>query len=139
MMLGNSEIIGGMSKIKSHSDRGMFYPIQKAATEALNGSDEFMDERNEMFQDRRNVVVHALKEMGIDVDMPKATFYVWAAVPKGVTESKEWCMKVLNEIAVWMIPGSMYGKFGEGFFRIALTHPADRLAQAMERLGSYLA
>ena len=139
MMLGNSEIIGGMSKIKSHSDRGMFYPIQKAATEALNGSDAFMEERNEMFQDRRNVVVNALKEMGIDVDMPKATFYVWAAVPEGVAESKEWCMKVLNEIAVWMIPGSMYGKYGEGFFRISLTHPADRLAQAMERLGNYLA
>jgi LL-diaminopimelate aminotransferase len=139
MMLGNSEIIGGMSKIKSHSDRGMFYPIQKAATEALNGPDAFMEERNEMFQDRRNVVVNALKEMGIDVDMPKATFYVWAAVPEGVAESKEWCMKVLNEIAVWMIPGSMYGKYGEGFFRIALTHPADRLAQAMERLGNYLA
>jgi len=138
MMLGNADIIGGMAKIKSHSDRGMFYPLQKAATEALNGSDAFMDERNEMFQDRRNVVVNALKEMGIAVDMPKATFYVWAAVPEGVTESKEWCMTVLNEIAVWMIPGSMYGKYGEGFFRIALTHPADRLAQAMERLGNYL-
>jgi len=138
MMLGNADIIAGMAKIKSHSDRGMFYPLQKAATEALNGSDMFMDERNRMFQERRDVVVNALQKMGIDVDMPKATFYVWAAVPEGVSDSKAWCMQVLNEIAVWMIPGSMYGKYGEGYFRIALTHPADRLGQAMERLGNYL-
>jgi LL-diaminopimelate aminotransferase len=138
MMLGNPDIIAGITKVKSHSDRGMFYPLQKAATDALNGSDIFMEERNKMFTERRNVVVNALKNMGIEVDMPKATFYVWAAVPEGVTDSKEWCMDVLNEIAVWMIPGSMYGKYGEGFFRIALTHPTDRLAQAMERLGNYL-
>jgi LL-diaminopimelate aminotransferase len=138
MMLGNADIIAGMTKIKSHSDRGMFYPLQKAATDALNGSDAFMTDRNKMFTERRDVVVNALKNMGIQVDMPKATFYVWAAVPEGVTDSKEWCMNVLNEIAVWMIPGSMYGKYGEGFFRIALTHPTDRLAQAMERLGNFL-
>ena len=138
MMLGNADIIAGLAKIKSHSDRGMFYPLQKAATDALNGSDVFMEDRNKMFTERRDVVVNALKNMGIEVDMPKATFYVWAAVPEGVTDSKEWCMNVLNEIAVWMIPGSMYGKYGEGFFRIALTHPTDRLAQAMERLGNYL-
>ncbi|MBW1699984.1 MAG: aminotransferase class I/II-fold pyridoxal phosphate-dependent enzyme [Deltaproteobacteria bacterium] len=139
MMLGNADIIAGMNKIKSHSDRGLFYPIQKAATEALNGSDAFMEERNRMFKERRDVVVNALKKMGIDVKMPKATFYVWAAVPEEVTDSKAWCMKVLNEIAVWMIPGSMYGKYGEGYFRIALTHPAERLAEAMDRLERYLA
>jgi len=138
MMLGNTDIIAGIAKIKSHSDRGMFYPLQKAATDSLNGSDLFMEDRNKMFAERRDVVVNALKNMGIEVDMPKATYYVWAAVPEGVTDSKEWCMNVLNEIAVWMIPGSMYGKYGEGFFRIALTHPTDRLAQAMERLGNYL-
>ena len=138
MMLGNTDIIAGIAKIKSHSDRGMFYPLQKAATDALNGSDVFMEDRNKMFSERRDVVVNALKNMGIEVDMPKATFYVWAAVPEGVTDSKDWCMNVLNEIAVWMIPGSMYGKYGEGFFRIALTHPTDRLAQAMERLGNHL-
>jgi LL-diaminopimelate aminotransferase len=59
-------------------------------------------------------------------------------LPEGVTVSKDWCFKVLDECAVWMIPGSMYGKYGEGFFRIALTHPADRLAQAMERLQKFL-
>jgi len=138
MLLGNPAIVAGMAKIKSHSDRGMFYPLQQAATEALNGSDAFMEERNRMFMERRDVVVDGLQRMGIAVDKPKATFYVWASVPAGVSDSKKWCLKVLDEIAVWMIPGSMYGAHGEGFFRIALTNSVERLREAMERLDNYL-
>jgi LL-diaminopimelate aminotransferase len=138
MMLGNKEIIAAMGKVKSHSDRGMFYPLQVAAIAALNGSTDFMAERNLMYQKRRDVVVQGLSDMGIELGNPKATFYVWACVPKGFGNSKEFCFKVLDEIAVWMIPGSMYGKHGEGFFRIALTQPAERLAEAMSRLNGFL-
>ena len=138
MMLGNKDIIAGMTKIKSHSDRGMFYPLQVAATAALNGPTDFMEDRNRMYQERRDVVVKALTEMGLDLENPRATFYVWAGVPKGVKNSKDWCFKVLDEIAVWMIPGSMYGKCGEGYFRIALTHPTERLEEAMARLADFL-
>jgi len=137
-VVGNSEIIAGMAKIKSHSDRGMFYPLQLAATAALNGPDVFMQERNQMYQQRRDVVVAGLCKCGIQVDNPKGTFYIWAPLPKGVANSRDWCFKVLDEIAVWMIPGSMYGRYGEGYFRIALTHPAERLAEAMARLYKYL-
>lgn len=138
MMLGNKDIIAGMAKIKSHSDRGMFYPLQVAATTALNGPTDFMEERNRMYLERRDVVVKALSEIGVDLENPKGTFYVWASVPQGFGNSKDFCFKVLDEIAVWMIPGSMYGKYGEGFFRIALTHPADRLADAMNRLKKFM-
>jgi LL-diaminopimelate aminotransferase len=138
MILGNKDIIAGLAKIKSHSDRGMFYPLQVAATAALKGSTDFMNARNSMFKERRDVVVSGLRECGIEVDSPQATFYVWASLPQGVDNSKDWCMKVLNDIAVWMIPGSMYGQYGEGYFRIALTHPAERLAEAMERLKKFL-
>jgi LL-diaminopimelate aminotransferase len=134
-MLGNKEIVAGMAKIKSHSDRGMFYPLQVASTEVLNGSHEFMRERNQMFKERRDIVVAGLRKSGIEADSPKGTFYVWAPLPKGVNNSKDWCFKVLEDIAVWMIPGSMYGKYGEGFFRIALTQSAPRLAEAMDRLN----
>jgi LL-diaminopimelate aminotransferase len=133
MVVGNKEIIAGMAKIKSHSDRGMYYPLQVAATNALNGSVDFMKERNRTFQERRDVVVKDLRKIGLEVEMPKATFYVWSAVPKGYT-SRDFCFKMLDEISVWMIPGSMYGKYGEGYLRIALTHPVERLAEAMERL-----
>ena len=138
MMLGNKDIIAGMTKIKSHSDRGMFYPMQVASTAALNGPIDFMKERNSMYQKRKNIVVKKLNEMGFELEDPKATFYVWANVPKGIENSKQWCLSVLNEIAVWMIPGSMYGKYGEGYFRIALTHPEARLEEAMDRLKSFL-
>jgi len=138
MLFGNKDIIAAMAKVKSHSDRGMYYPMQVAATAALNGPTDFMAGRNKIFEERRDVVVDGLRECGIEVERPKATFYIWAQLPKGVTESKEWCFKVLDEIAVWMIPGSMYGMHGEGFFRIALTHPAERLKEAMERLKKFL-
>jgi LL-diaminopimelate aminotransferase len=137
-MVGNKEIIAGMAKIKSHSDRGMFYPLQVAVTAALNGKTDFMKQRNLMYQKRRDVVVSGLRKCSIDVDSPKGTFYIWAPLPKGVTNSKEWCFNVLDEIAVWMIPGSMYGNYGEGYFRIALTHPAERLQEAMGRLEKFL-
>ena len=134
MMLGNSDIIAGMKKIKSHADRGMFYPLQVAATAALNGPTDFMEERNQMYRERRDAVVRGLREIGMEVETPKATFYVWSKVPEGVTDSKAWCLKVLDEIVVWMIPGSMYGAHGEGYIRIALTHPVARLEEAMHRL-----
>jgi LL-diaminopimelate aminotransferase len=92
-----------------------------------------------MYQERRDVVIKGLKNCGIEVDSPKGTFYIWAPLPAGVKNSKEWCFKMLDKIAVWLIPGSMYGKYGEGYFRIALTHSKDRLAEAMERLQRVLA
>jgi LL-diaminopimelate aminotransferase len=137
-MLGNRNIVTAMTKIKSHSDRGMFYPLQVAATTALTGSKEFILERNAMYRERRDVVVEGLRKCGINVDSPKGTFYIWAPLPKGVINSKEWCFQILNKIAVWMIPGSMYGKYGEGYFRIALTHPVSRLQEAMVRLGKFM-
>jgi len=137
-LLGNAKIIESMTKIKSHSDRGMFYPMQLATIAALNGETGFMERRNLMYQERRDVVVEGLRECGVDVDSPKGTFYIWAPLPEGIVQSKEWCFKMLDEIAVWMIPGSMYGTHGEGYFRIALTHPTERLAEAMERLKKVL-
>jgi LL-diaminopimelate aminotransferase len=138
MLVGNKQVIAGMAKIKSHSDRGMYYPLQVVATKALNGPIDFMDARNQMFQERRDVVVNGLREVGLEVESPKATFYIWSTIPKGFT-SQDFCFKVLDAANVWMIPGSMYGKHGEGYLRIALTHPADRLADAMNRLKGFMA
>jgi LL-diaminopimelate aminotransferase len=137
MLVGNPEIIAGMAKIMSHSNRGMYYPLQVASTKALNGPVDFMGSRNQTFKDRRDVVVKGLREVGLKVETPKATFYVWSPVPKGFT-SQDFCFKVLDAINVWMIPGSMYGTYGEGYFRIALTHPAKRLAEAMGRLKDFM-
>jgi LL-diaminopimelate aminotransferase len=72
------------------------------------------------------------------VESPKATFYIWSTIPSGFT-SQDFCFKVLDEADVWMIPGSMYGKYGEGYLRIALTHPVKRLQEAMSRLKEFMA
>jgi LL-diaminopimelate aminotransferase len=137
MLVGNKDVISGMSKIKSHSDRGMYYPMQVAATKALNGPIDFMEKRNRVFKERRDVVVKGLRDIGLEVQSPEATFYVWSTIPKGCT-SQEFCFKVLDEANVWMIPGSMYGKYGEGYLRIAVTLPVDRLAEAMRRLKGFM-
>jgi LL-diaminopimelate aminotransferase len=137
MLVGNKEIVAGMAKIKSHSDRGMYYPLQVAATNALNGPTHFMKERNRVFQERRDVVVRGLREIDLEAETPRATFYVWSPVPKGYT-SKDFCFKVLDAVNVWMIPGSMYGEHGEGYLRIALTHPVERLAEAMRRIIQFM-
>ncbi|MBM4329928.1 MAG: aminotransferase class I/II-fold pyridoxal phosphate-dependent enzyme [Deltaproteobacteria bacterium] len=133
MLVGNKDIIAGMARIKAHSDRGMFYPMQLTAIKALNSSDDFMENRNRLFQERRDLAVKGLREIGLEVYPPQATFYLWASVPKGYT-SQDFCLKALEQANVWMIPGSIYGKYGEGYLRIALTHPVERLAEAMGRL-----
>jgi LL-diaminopimelate aminotransferase len=137
MLVGNKDVVAGMAKIKSHTDRGMYYPMQVAATKALNGPIDFMEDRNRVFQERRDVVVKGLQEIGLEVQSPEATFYVWATIPQGNT-SQDFCFKVLDAVNVWIIPGSMYGKYGEGYLRIALTLPVQRLAEAMGRLKNFV-
>ncbi len=137
MLVGNKDVIAGMAKIKSHSDRGIFYPLQVAATKALNGPTDFMEGRNQVFRKRRDVVVRGLREAGLEVQGPEATFYIWSTIPKGFT-SQDFCFKVLEAVNVWMIPGSMYGKYGEGYLRIALTLSVERLKEAMQRLKKFL-
>jgi LL-diaminopimelate aminotransferase len=133
MMVGNKDLIEALSKVKAHSDRGMFYPLQLTAIEALQSSADFMKERNRIFQERRDIVLRALQHIGLDVYPPKATFYLWAQVPPGYT-SRDFCFKALEEANVWMLPGSNYGKCGEGYLRIAITRSAEVLSEAMRRL-----
>ena len=136
MAAGNPDLIAALSKIKAHSDRGIFYPMQLAAINALNSSEDFMEKRNQIFQERRDVLVEGLNKIGLKAYPPKATFYLWARVPEGYS-SQDFCFKALEQTNVWMVPGSLYGKYGEGYLRIALTHPVKRLAEAVERLQSF--
>ena len=133
MLVGNKELIEALSKVKAHSDRGMFYPIQIATIKALQSSDEFMKERNRVFQERRDVVIKGLRDIGLDVYPPRATFYLWSRVPPGY-KSRDFCFKALEEANVWMLPGSNYGAYGEGYLRIAITRSIEVLSEAMERL-----
>ncbi len=136
MVVGNQDLVAALTRIKAHSDRGMFYPMQLAAINALNSPDDFMEKRNRIFQERREVLVEGLTKIGLKVYPPKATFYLWAGVPEGYT-SQDFCFKALDQANVWMIPGSLYGKYGEGYLRIAFTHSVDRLKEAIRRLQKF--
>jgi len=137
MMMGNKDIISGMAKIKSQVDRGIFYPLQVATTAALTGPIDWMLERNRMFAERRDVVVNAWHKMNLKMMNPMATFYCWGRIPEGYS-SREFCQQVLEREDVWMIPGSTYGKNGEGYVRISNAQSAERIAEAMKRIEKFL-
>jgi LL-diaminopimelate aminotransferase len=137
-ILGNAEAIQTYWRLKTNVDSGLFEAIQMAGVAALEGPDGPLERMNQTYAGRRDLVVSALDQIGVQVSSPKGTIYVWAPVPEGHT-STSFCERVLEEAAVVISPGSMYGPSGEGFFRIALTAPDDRIEEAVERMREHLA
>ena len=137
-ILGNPEAIQAYWRLKTNVDSGLFEAIQLAGAAALRGPRGPIERMNETYTRRRDLVVSALREIGVQVEPPKGTIYVWAPVPDGHT-STSFAELVLEEAAVVVSPGSMYGPSGEGFFRISLTTPDDRISEAMERMREHLA
>jgi LL-diaminopimelate aminotransferase len=136
-ILGNAEAIQTYWRLKTNVDSGLFEAIQMAGVAALQGPSGPLERMNETYARRRDLVVSALDEIGVQVASPKGTIYVWAPVPEGHT-STSFCELVLEEAAVVISPGSMYGPSGEGFFRIALTAPDERIEEAVERMREHL-
>jgi LL-diaminopimelate aminotransferase len=136
-ILGNRDAISTYWRLKTNVDSGLFEAIQLAGVAALQGPQEPLYEMNEIYARRRDLVVGALREIGVEVEAPKGTIYVWAPVPEGHT-STSFAELVLEEAAVVVSPGSMYGPGGEGFFRISLTAPDERISEAVERMREHL-
>jgi len=136
-ILGNAEAIQTYWRLKTNVDSGLFEAIQMAGVAALKGPSGPLERMNETYARRRDLVVSALDEIGVEVASPKGSIYVWAPVPEGHT-STSFCELVLEEAAVVISPGSMYGPSGEGFFRIALTAPDARIEEAVERMREHL-
>jgi LL-diaminopimelate aminotransferase len=136
-MLGNADAIAAYWRLKTNIDSGLFQAVQLAGAAALTGPRKSIEEMNEIYARRRDLVVATLREIGVEVQPPKATIYVWAPVPGGHT-STSFAELVLEEAAVVVSPGSMYGPSGEGFFRISLTTPDERLTEALARIGEHL-
>jgi LL-diaminopimelate aminotransferase len=134
-LVGNAEAVAAYWKLKTNVDSGMFEAVQLAAAEALDAGPP--EEMRALYQRRRDLVCDALVEIGVEVTPPRGTIYVWAPVPEGHT-SVSYCELVLDESGVALSPGSAYGPNGEGFFRISLTVPDERLGEAVERLRSSL-
>jgi LL-diaminopimelate aminotransferase len=136
-ILGNAEAVSSYWRLKTNIDSGLFEAVQLAGVAALDGPRAAVEEMNAVYQRRRDLVVGALREIGVEVEPPKGTIYVWAPVPDDHT-STSFCELVLEQAAVVVSPGSMYGPSGEGYFRISLTTPDERISEAVERLREHL-
>ena len=131
--VGNARYLSGLGKIKTNVDSGVFQAVQEAGIAALTGPQDIPAQYRRVYQERRDVVVAGLKALGWEVDVPKAAFFVWAPVPKGL-DSRTFASRLLDEVGCVITPGVGFGPSGEGFYRVALTIDAKRLAEAMERL-----
>ncbi len=131
--VGNAELVGGLGQVKSQIDSGVFDAVQLAGITALEGDQGCLEDMRRLYTERRDVLVEGLRSLGLEVEKPKATFYVWCGVPQGVT-SADFTMRLLSECGIVTTPGKGFGSAGEGYVRFALTVDKDRLAEAVERL-----
>ena len=132
--VGNPELVSALSRVKTFMDTGVFLAVQAAGVAALESWEKWVPSNVAVFQSRRDGVVKVLGAAGFDFIKPRATMYVWIAVPDG-EPSASFASRALEQEGVVVIPGAALGDGGEGYFRIALTLPEERLREAVERLA----
>lgn len=133
MALGSAKAVEALARTKTNIDSGIFRPLQDTAVEALTGDQSWLAERNEIYRQRRDLILEALAEMGAPASKPRASLYVWAKTPAGVG-SVALADRLLEEAGVSVAPGTVFGTQGEGWFRISLGMDTDRIREAMERI-----
>jgi LL-diaminopimelate aminotransferase len=132
--VGNADMLAGLGKIKENVDSGAFQAVQEAGIEALTGPQESIRANMKVFEERRNLMVDGLNDLGWEVKKPKATFYLWFHIPKGYKNSLTFSADLLDKAGVVMTPGVGFGKAGEGYARCALTQNKENIALALERI-----
>jgi len=130
---GNKDLIAGLAKVKSNLDSGIFSAVQLAGIAALEGPQEHIINMRSLYQERRNVLMAGLESLGWKAKQPKATFYVWIKVPR-VKDSIKFSKNLLVKANIVVTPGVGFGKYGEGFIRMALTVSKERIKEAVSRL-----
>lgn len=134
-VVGNSEAISALAKLKSNIDSGVFQAIQVAGIEALLGDQSCVEEMRLTLKRRRDIFYEGLKSIGFRLRKPLATFYLWVRIPYGFT-SEAFCEYLIEKAGIVVTPGSGFGEEGEGYFRVSLTISDERLKEAIERLRS---
>ena len=133
--VGREEIIQALGQIKSNIDSGAFQAVQVAGIAALEENQDCVDNMNKVYTERRDILVDGLVELGLSVEKPRATFYVWIEVPKGYN-SAEFTSHLLSKGGIVATPGNGFGEAGEGYVRMALTVDKERMKEAVERIKS---
>jgi LL-diaminopimelate aminotransferase len=136
-VVGNPQAIAILSSFKSHIDYGIFYPIQRAAITALTSDYSFLLDQVNQYEKRRDALILGLEKSGWQVAKSPATMFVWAKIPEGWT-SREFAFSLIDHAGVAVIPGDAFGKQGEGFVRIAMVQPPERLTEAADRIQQFL-
>ena len=135
MAVGNAEVIDALTRVKSNLDSGLPQAIQQMAITALDDPRDSIASHNAIYQRRRDRAVEVLQELGLRVESPKASLYVWAKLPANEPSSGEYAARLVNETGVVLTPGAAYGEAGEGYVRLSLTIADDRLEEALSRLS----
>ena len=136
MVVGNPLMIDALKRVKSNLDSGIPQAIQYAAIEALRGPQDCIQEHNDSYQRRRDLVVDMLNNIGLEAETPKATLYVWARIPEGYN-SLDFAADLLEQVGVVVTPGVGYGRSGEGYVRLSLTVPDAALVKGLSRLAGW--
>ena len=135
--VGNQSALGSLYQLKTNIDSGQFLPIMEAATAALTGDQSWLVGRNEQYHKRRDLVIKALHASGLKARVPLGSLYVWCPVPEGYS-AESFALTMLDHAAVSLTPGTVFGANGEGFVRISLTAPLERINEAMQRITDVL-
>ena len=136
MAVGNEDIISALMVIKSNLDSGVPNAIQYMGMEAMELSQNAIDERNAIYEHRRDRVVQTLRDIGLDAIPPKASLYVWTRIPEGFT-SAEFTALLLDEADIVVTPGNGYGEYGEGYIRLSLTINDEDMEKGLARLSEW--
>jgi len=136
MVVGNPVLVDALMRVKSNVDSGIPQAIQRMAIDAVYGPQDCIDEHNSIYQRRRDRMVEVLRKIGLEVDTPKASLYIWAKLPAGVT-SAEYAARLIEDCSVVVTPGRGYGLNGEGYIRLSVTTPDDRMEEGLRRLEAW--
>ncbi|HJT59336.1 MAG TPA: LL-diaminopimelate aminotransferase [Ktedonobacteraceae bacterium] len=137
MLVGNPELVDAVGRLKSNIDSGMFRPIQYAAIEALHLPESWIEQRNVIYRRRRDMLVEGCNASGMPAQAPAAGLYVWAGIPEGFT-SRDFANWLFDKTGVFITPGTNFGDMGEGYVRISITAPDERIEVALERMRAAL-
>jgi LL-diaminopimelate aminotransferase len=135
--LGNAVVLRALYKLKSNVDSSHFLPIMEAATTAMTGNQDWLAERNDVYRQRRDIAVRTLKVLGLNPTNPDASLYVWFTIPAG-GNALVFANTLLDEAHVSLTPGTVFGEQGEGYMRLSLTSPLERIEQAMLRITNWM-
>ncbi|MSQ29947.1 MAG: aminotransferase class I/II-fold pyridoxal phosphate-dependent enzyme [Dehalococcoidia bacterium] len=137
MAVGNATLVNALTRVKTNMDSGIPQAIQQMAIAALDDPRDTIARHNDIYSKRRDRAIAVLRQLGLRVEPPKASLYIWARLPEDERSSAEFAARLIDATGVVVTPGASYGAAGEGYIRISLTTPDDRLDEALRRLTEF--